>query len=64
MSALRNVTITVSSIPTGNAYLARSYPHDDYNNNGKMQLYRVPVYNVLIQGTDAPIEPSPRHGKQ
>lgn len=51
MSA-RTVTITLTSRIVEH-YEARSYPHDDKNKDGKLELYRVPVYEVRIDGTDA-----------
>ena len=42
------VTITVTSRKTGDSYEARSYPDSDKNNDGVVELYRVPVYEVEI----------------
>ena len=53
MSSLRDVTVVVANTETGDTYLARSYPHDDYDDNGRIELYRVPVHKVFIKGTDA-----------
>jgi hypothetical protein len=50
MSA-RLVTITITKRVVGQ-YEARSYPDDDFDNDGKIELYNVPVYEVLIDGTD------------
>jgi hypothetical protein len=47
----RKVTITLTSTRVGD-YEARSYPHDDINKNGKVELYKVPVYQIIISGTD------------
>jgi len=47
----RKVTITLTSIEVGK-YEARSYPHDDIDNNGKIELYNVPVHKILIEGKD------------
>lgn len=47
----RMVTITVTSKKVGK-YEARSYPDDDINNNGKIELYEVDTYEILINGTD------------
>lgn len=33
-------------------YEARSYPNDDFNNNGKIELYEVDVFEILIRSTD------------
>ena len=50
---LREVLITVSNIEVPNlTYLARSYPDDDYNDNGLIELYKVPVYYTYIEGTN------------
>lgn len=45
---MRTVTISVSNQTTGDTYLARSYPHDDIDGNGKIELYRTPVYYLHI----------------
>lgn len=63
MSPLRNVTVLVSNVRTGDMYLARSYPDDDYNNNGRIELYRVPVYIVEIKGTDGSNKPQTKTWK-
>ncbi len=52
MSAPREVVIVVSSIKTPDIYLARSYPQDDIDDNGLIELYRTPIYKVFIDGTD------------
>ena len=49
--AARKVTITLTSNIVAH-YEARSYPDDDRNNDGMLELYTVPVYEVLIDGTD------------
>lgn len=52
MSTLRTVVLVVSAQKTPDTYAARSYPDDDYDNNGKIELYGTPVFKVFIQGTD------------
>lgn len=47
--ALNEVHITVSNQLTGDTYLSRSYPDEDFNNNGKIELYKTPVYKVFIE---------------
>lgn len=47
----RKVTIKVTSKIVGK-YEARSYPDDDIDNNGLQELYEVPVYEIIIEGTD------------
>lgn len=47
---LKAVEIIVSNLATGEVYLSRSYPDDDYDNNGKIELYNVPVHKVFIRG--------------
>lgn len=47
----RKVKITLTSKVVG-SYEARSYPHDDYNKNGKIELYKVPVHQIVVSGTD------------
>ncbi|MES2590327.1 MAG: hypothetical protein V4608_00490 [Bacteroidota bacterium] len=49
MSKLNTVLITVSNIKTGETYRSRSYPNDDFNNNGKIELYTTPVFKVFIE---------------
>src|SRR5262245_51291186 len=49
--AARKVTITLTSRIVG-SYEARSYPDDDRDNNGLWELYKVPVYEILVAGTD------------
>lgn len=49
---LREVNIIISSQKTGDTYYAKSYPCSDMNNNGKIELYEVPVYYVYIKGVD------------
>jgi len=53
MSQLRTVLIRVSAQTTSDVYLARSYPDDDVDNNGQIEIYEVPVYKVFLEGTDA-----------
>ena len=57
MSSLRDVSIVVSNVKFSNKktnkpifYLARSYPDDDRDNNGRIEVYHVPVYKVFING--------------
>ncbi len=50
-ASLREVKIIVTNKIIGK-YEARSYPHDDYNDNGKIELYEVDVYEILIIGKD------------
>ena len=47
----RKVTITVTNKIVGN-YEARSYPDDDIDNDGLVELYEVPVFEILIEGLD------------
>lgn len=47
----RKVTIKLSKKVVGN-YEARSYPHDDINGNGKIELYKVPLYEIRVSGID------------
>ena len=47
--ATRKVTITLSSKIVG-SYEARSYPHDDIDENGKIELYKVPLYEITVSG--------------
>ena len=50
---LREVLITVSNQEVPNiTYLAKSYPNRDYNNNGLIELYKVPIYYTYIEGTN------------
>lgn len=48
----RIVNIIISNIKTNETYYARSYPCSDIDNNGKIELYAVPVYYVYLEGTD------------
>jgi hypothetical protein len=50
--SIRVVKITITNKIVGK-YEARSYPHDDINGNGKIELYEVDVYEILIEGFDA-----------
>lgn len=52
----RKVKITLSNKVVG-SYEARSYPDDDYDNNGKIELYKVPVYSIIVSGTDGAGKP-------
>lgn len=49
--ALRKVKITLTKKVVG-SYEARSYPHDDYDNDGFIELYKVPVHEIIVAGTD------------
>lgn len=48
---MNSVLITVTGIETGDIYYSRSYPDDDFNDNGKIELYSTPVYKVTIEDT-------------
>jgi len=48
----RKVEIVVTNIIVG-SYEARSYPHDERDENNIVPLYQVPVYKILVKGTDA-----------
>ncbi|MCL2590005.1 MAG: hypothetical protein FWD67_03770 [Betaproteobacteria bacterium] len=50
MSA-RKVEIVVTSTVVGQ-YEARSYPHTPVDSTGYYNLYRVPVYKILVKGVD------------
>lgn len=50
-SPIRNVTIVVTNKIVG-TYEARSYPDDDYNGNGLVELYEVDIHEILIRGLD------------
>ncbi len=50
--ATRQVTVTLTNSVVG-SYEARSYPDDDYDNNGKIELYKVPVHKIIVSGTDS-----------
>jgi hypothetical protein len=49
--ATRKVTITLTNKVVG-SYEARSYPHDDMNGDGKIELYKVPLFEISIAGVD------------
>ncbi|MBZ4187453.1 hypothetical protein [Niabella beijingensis] len=49
----RTVNIIVTSQTTGDTYLGRSYPDSDFDNNGKTEIYKIPVYYVDIESTDS-----------
>ncbi len=49
---LRDVYITVSDTTTGDTYRSRSYPDDDYDDNGRIELYNTPVYRLYVDGED------------
>lgn len=48
------VLIRITSQKTGDNYLAKSYPDNDYNNDGWGELYSVPVYYLEIINIDDP----------
>lgn len=43
------VTIVITGQKTGDTYYAKSYPDMDIDNNGKMELYKTPVYYAYIE---------------
>lgn len=49
---MNSILITVTGTLTGDTYLSRSYPDDDYNDNGKIELYSTPVYKIAIQNVN------------
>ena len=49
MGNLNEIVITITGTVTGDIYYSRSYPDDDFNNNGKTEWYETPVYKVLIE---------------
>lgn len=57
MTSLRSVTVVVTGDQTGETYLARAYPTADVNGNGKIELYRVPVFSVDLVGSNAADNP-------
>ena len=50
-AGLRAVDITVTN-EVVDTYESRSYPHDDFNGDGLMELYETPVYKVTIEGVN------------
>lgn len=58
MSELREVLIVVSNKKTLDTYLSRSYPDDDRDDNGGIELYRTPVYKVFLEGMGADCNPA------
>ncbi|MFC2265036.1 MAG: hypothetical protein ACFNM7_07415 [Prevotella conceptionensis] len=42
------VLIRITGQKTGDSYLAKSYPDEDYDNDGWNELYEVPVYYIDI----------------
>jgi hypothetical protein len=50
---MRPVSITVTAEKAAGTYLSRSYPSSDYDSNGMIELYKTPLYKVLIEGTTA-----------
>ena len=53
MSALRNVVIVVSNQKTSDVYYAKSYPDPDFDNDGRWERYKTPVYKVFLRSTNA-----------
>src|SRR5262249_60744748 len=53
MSVLRKVLIRVSGNVTSDVYLARSWPDDDRDDDGLIEIHEVPIYKVYLEGTDA-----------
>lgn len=53
MSALRNVDIVVSSQKTADVYYAKSYPDEDFDNDGRRERYKTPVYKVFLKSRNA-----------
>src|SRR5688572_19432300 len=51
-AAFRPVDIIVTG-KTSATYEARSYPNDDFNADGLVELYTTPVYDVIVEGTNA-----------
>ncbi|MBX3231272.1 MAG: hypothetical protein KIT84_10045 [Labilithrix sp.] len=52
-SALRAVDVIVSAKKTGENYEARAYPVDDVDQDGRIELYNAPIYNVYVDGINA-----------
>jgi hypothetical protein len=50
--AARSVDIVVTNTVVS-SYEARSYPHEQMDAKGFYNLYRVPVFEILVTGTDA-----------
>jgi hypothetical protein len=46
---MNSILITVTGIETGDTYYSRSYPDNDYDNNGKKEFYSTPVYKITIE---------------
>lgn len=53
---MEEVLITITSKTTGEEYLSRSYPHDDKDGNGKVELYSTPVFKILIESSQGSFE--------
>jgi hypothetical protein len=49
--ALRKVIITLTNKILGQ-YEARSYPHDNMTDDNLIELYNVPIFEIVISGTD------------
>lgn len=52
-SSFRPVDVIVSAKKTGESYEARAYPIDDVDQDGRIELYKAPVYNVYVDGINA-----------
>lgn len=50
---MKDVLITISNQKIPQTYNAKSYPMVDRDNDGRYDSYKIPVYKVFIQGTDA-----------
>ena len=48
------VLIRITGEQTGDSYLAKSYPDNDYDNDGWGELYAVPVYYINIINISTP----------
>lgn len=53
MSALRDVVIVVSNQKTADVYYAKSYPDPDFDNDGRRERYRTPIYKVFLKSRSA-----------
>ena len=51
MSSVRKVTIDITGKVVG-SYEARSYPHDSRSDPNLIELYGVPLYEILVNGHD------------
>ena len=50
--SVRKVTVEITAKVVGK-YEARSYPHDSFTDPAQIELYAVPLYQILVSGTDA-----------